>query len=644
MNPSREIDSAARLEVGKTGRPATVSLDVPRGVTALVDDDPANRAAAFDAIRFALGGPEPISTAPSGERVVRLTLGEKTYERVTDGSEEVRSRAGPQRPERRPHASEFAFLHGSSGVRRGATSEDGLRDLLVSTARRRESENADPGGSRTSRATDQRRARASALERRLTTLREQRETLRDQIESMSADVRAAFTHLEREESTSVAGAAPGDPPDASSSEIREAIRRLVEGRAAISAKREGVAAIEDELADDRRALADRSAGSPDREAAVTEELADAREEKQRLDQEIRDVRNVMRISETLLDEDGSDVLSAVETGRSTPSAAGDAGNSRTVSCWACGTNVQPSRIEHALETLRTVLSRKLDEADRIEGRIAELQSAKRRAEDERSEREALRNRIGDAESEIREIEGEIDHLAERNADRLHDIARARAGTVGQSDAGLPDPDRKLMRLLLELHRAETKLDDATKRIDAVERERRAIDPYDEPREPPLDSSNASPEPIADVESHLLPQFNTTMDVLLRKLDARPFERIRIVRRRSSDSGSGTRAFQLEVGRGADRDDAVPVSSLCAAEREVATLIFGLACYLVRGTYEDVPLLALDAVGSLEPGQVETLVEYFAGFVDYLLVGAPPAAARTIGDETVRLPNGHSIFE
>lgn len=638
MSSPRKIDHVGRLEVESTDADGGVSIGISRGGTAIVDADPANRTAVLDAIQFALGRSDARSLDDFDDSVIRLTLRENTFEREPIRNEEGNDSRGSEQFARGLSPGQFAFLHRSSSVRTAAADPESLRDVILSSARlsRPESETDEPS---TDRAINHQLSRTHSLRHELDALRDQQGTLRDQIERMETELSTRSDDIERDETGPIDGTDPDPQTETAGSEIRTTIEDLVELRDALSAKENRLSALRSELASHRRELSELPVDSPDAVDELGEELVEARKEKQRLDQEIQNVQHVIQFNRDILEGNENDVLSDVDTADDVPKSADESASDATVSCWVCHSEVPSSRIETGLDSLQTILSKKLAKADQVENRIDELQSAKRDAADEQQRRQKLRNRVTEIESEIEQIEADVDTLTERNAALVDEITRFDTEISGSGGDPRGSSCEELLQLVLELDRAETKFDDVSQRIEELEAELLEKERLQRKRDADSDRAPASERNWAEIESRLVPEFNTTMDILLQRVDYRPLDRVWI----DCQSAAGAQApptFRLKARRRSDapNGEGTPVSSLRDADREVATLLFGLAGYLVHEVHADLEVLLIDSVECIGSRQVEELVEYLSGFVDYLVVGLPPGDAENVGVETVRLPD------
>ena len=99
--------------------------------------------------------------------------------------------------------------------------------------------------------------------------------------------------------------------------------------------------------------------------------------------------------------------------------------------------------------------------------------------------------------------------------------------------------------------------------------------------------------------------------------------------RTGRGGTAETAFELHVVRNTETGVAYEdtVDHLSESEREVTGLVFALAGYLVHGLYDDVPFTLLDSLEAIDSKRIASLVDYFAQFVDHLVVALLPEDAQ-----------------
>lgn len=129
-----------------------------------------------------------------------------------------------------------------------------------------------------------------------------------------------------------------------------------------------------------------------------------------------------------------------------------------------------------------------------------------------------------------------------------------------------------------------------------------------------------------------------MDAVLDILEYDNLERIWL-ERREKEVREGRRkvtrsVFELHIVRqttgGATYEDTI--GHLSESEREVAGLIFALAGYLAHELYETVPFMCLDSLEAIDSTRIAMLVDYLAGFSDYLLLALLPEDAAALDEE------------
>ena len=79
-----------------------------------------------------------------------------------------------------------------------------------------------------------------------------------------------------------------------------------------------------------------------------------------------------------------------------------------------------------------------------------------------------------------------------------------------------------------------------------------------------------------------------------------------------------------------------ITNLSESEREVTGLIFALAGYLAHEVYETVPFMLIDSLEAIDADRVSRLVDYFAGYSDFLVVALLTEDAQALPDSYDRI--------
>ena len=100
----------------------------------------------------------------------------------------------------------------------------------------------------------------------------------------------------------------------------------------------------------------------------------------------------------------------------------------------------------------------------------------------------------------------------------------------------------------------------------------------------------------------------------------------------------TLGIELDPGAvtyaGTTYEDAI--TNLSESEREVTGLIFALAGYLAHEVYETVPFMLLDSLEAIDSDRISRLVDYFAGYSDFLVVALLTEDAQALSDSHNRI--------
>ena len=148
--------------------------------------------------------------------------------------------------------------------------------------------------------------------------------------------------------------------------------------------------------------------------------------------------------------------------------------------------------------------------------------------------------------------------------------------------------------------------------------------------------------IERIEQQAIEGFNDHMDTVLETLDYENIARIWL-ERTEQEVREGRRkvtksVFELHIIRqtesGTTYEDSI--TNLSESEREVTGLIFALAGYLAHEVYETVPFMLIDSLEAIDSDRISRLVDYFAGYSDFLVVALLTEDAQALDDSYDRI--------
>jgi chromosome segregation ATPase len=333
--------------------------------------------------------------------------------------------------------------------------------------------------------------------------------------------------------------------------------------------------------------------------AVESQLAEAREELDGLERDAEVLQSVYSATEMVLAENRLDLLTDIDRG-----LAGD-----SVTCWTCGSEADRTDIEGRLDAL----------GDRIGDLRAQIESRRETVEHLEARSEEItqsRRRKRDLESEVAELEGKLADKRQQLDDARERRERARgridelADEVDEAVEEITDVESDIKYREAELKEVRDERDSLERRADRVET---LSDEQASIREDIEELRNRKDE----IKYETREAFDEAMDDILVRFDT-GFEGARL-----------TPNFDLVVAR--DGREA-SLDALSEGELELIGFVAALAGHEAFGVAETVPVMLVDGVGALDEDNLQALVEYLQGRVEYLVFTAYPEYTTFDGNE------------
>jgi predicted nucleic acid-binding Zn-ribbon protein len=190
------------------------------------------------------------------------------------------------------------------------------------------------------------------------------EETRDQLAATEAELDAADATIEetREEQAEL---------KTKLEELRDARDRLETIRYEIDTQEESITSLRQERTSLKDGRADLSEPDPDHIAELDAEITRLRNRKQRLQSEITELQNTIQFNEETLEGglDWTERHDASQDGAVTDQLLED---SKTVTCWTCGSDIEDVQIRPTLDHLRERRQEKLDTIRTLEDQLEEL--------------------------------------------------------------------------------------------------------------------------------------------------------------------------------------------------------------------------------------------------------------------------------
>lgn len=630
----------ATVYVENIGGIHQTSVSFEPGVTILVGRNTTNRTSFLQAVMAGLGSTNVTMKGDADHAEVKLELGDKTYSQVFSREE------GKVKPHGDPYLDDpkladlFAFLLESNEARRAVATNGDLRELIMRPVDTEEIQ------SEITRLQDRRESLRADLE----TIDDQKGSLRrleDRQDSLKAEIEDTKAQLEETEAELNAADTDLETRREEQSELEDRLAELREKRAEVDDVRYKLETEQEslqELRTERREAEEnlKTLGKPETDVGeINSRLSDLRERKAELETQVNELQSLIQFNENMLDGEG-EVARPTDLGAETEGELTAQLLNDKITCWTCGSAVDPDQIESTVEQLRERSRSKVGEVDQLEHEIEELQSEKREIKQARRDRERIEQRLNELDTEIQTTEEAIDDLRSRRERLTGEIERIE-DTIDEleNDAydTVLDLHKTANKLEYELGRLESDLEDVENEITEAE----ARISKEGEIEAELDSVNEQIERqrsrIERIERESVEEFNEHMESILDRLDYENIERIWIERQvRTERHNESISVFELHVIRTTDSGAAYEdtIHHLSESEREVTGLVFALAGYLVHEVYETVPFMLLDSLEAIDSERIAALINYFSAYSQYVLAALLPEDASALDDSYTRI--------
>lgn len=601
------------ISISNVGGIESLDASFEEGVTLVAAPNASNKTSLLKALAFALGADDVPIRSGATEASVTLSLDGRTVTRTaTRHGVGTRVAGEPWLSEDATEGFEtvcalLEFNALRTAVRQGEDVEPALKAPIDFDALEREQ----------SRLLGEKRSLATELE--------ELGDVEDRFEAVTTDLEAARERRADLETRLDDLEAARD--EASLDEDLEELRsRRTELLSAKQETLERVGAIEDAIErhrSERAELEERIAElEADRTAADVEAL---RDERDRLQRDLEELVDKVELLQSVLTAN-REMLASEHTGAvdRQHELSGD-----TVACWTCGAPAAVPEIEDTLSELQELVEaekrRKRDRQPRIEELEAAIQDA-RRTESEleqlRADRRRIEGRIEDRQASLVTQSDRLAELDEELEAVTAELEAARQASSEQSDElSSSIEEARVEKQVLE--REIGRLESQREELDAQRDRKRQLETEIEALSEEIASIT---DRLESMEERLRTRFNEAMDDLLVALDFDGIARIWL-------DGEFEVVVAREVGGSVQRDS---VGNLAESERELVGLVLGFAGYEAYDLAEDVPVVLLDSLGSLDNDRVERLIDYMRSAPRYLVAAAHPDTADSMGTDGLSL--------
>jgi chromosome segregation ATPase len=642
---TKKVESIGSLSVRNIGGIDETELTFEPGVTILSGRNATNRTSLLQSIMAALGSDNVSIKADADEAHVELTLDGDTYTRTLHRRNGTVQTGGDPYLEDATVADLFAFLLESNEARRAVVTDADLRDIIMRPV------DTDEIQAEIDQLLDERRQISDdlddldSLKNRLPSLEEERTQLENQIEEKQAELEDLEADIEERDADVEQSRDDKAELEDTLEDLRSKRSELENVRYELETEEDSLESLQtekQEVTDEYDALPETPAGDLDE---IESKIDNLRAEKQTLESEVNELQSVIGFNQDMLEDAGNGVFDALQTSAESDDVTDELLPDETVTCWTCGSDVEADQIETTVEKLQELSKDTVSEINDLDAELDELKEQRRERKDQQRQRERLERRQRELESEIGDTEGRIERLSERRDDLREEIKAVEAEVEeleDESNEELLELHKEANQLEYDLGSLESDLERVEDNIENIEVRLDEEADLKNRREEVNDEIEELRTKIERIEQQAIEGFNEHMDTVLETLDYENIARIWL-ERTEQEVREGRRkvtksVFDLHIIRqtesGTTYEDAI--TNLSESEREVTGLIFALAGYLAHEVYETVPFMLLDSLEAIDSDRISRLVDYFAGYSDFLVVALLTEDAQALPDTHNRI--------
>lgn len=635
---AEQIVSKSRLTVRNIGGINQADVVFEPGVTVLAGRNATNRTSLLQALMAALGSDSVSIKADADEAEVELDLEGKTYTRT------LKQQNGMTRGDGNPYLQDptlaelFAFLLGSNRARQAVLTDADLREIIMDPVDTREIQEEIDQLLEDRRQVSKKLDELGSLKDRLPSLEEERQRLQDQIEDKRTELQEVEAEIDaRDEDV-------GQSREEQAA-LEEKLETLREKRSTLEDVRYELDTEEDsldtlrkekqEVEQEYEELPDRPAGNLDEIESRIDEL---RAEKQELESELNELQSVISFNQERLDDADTDSFGLLQDEDESAEVTDELLPDKTINCWTCGSKVDATQVESTIQKLRELSQETFAEINDIEERLAELNEKQRERRDQQRRRERLERQKQKIADDIEETEGRLDTLKKRREKLRTEVEGIEEDVESlENDAyeEILDLHKEANQLEYDLGTLENDLERVEDNIISIEDRLDEETDLQARREAINSEIEELRMKVEQIEQQAIEEFNEHMETILELLEYNNLARIWLERTetevREGRKKVSKSVFDLHIIRQTDSGTTYEdtVDHLSESEREVTGLIFALAGYLAHEVYDTVPFMLLDSLEAIDSNRIATLVEYFEGYSDYLVVALLPDDASAV---------------
>ncbi len=649
MSIERASRSGFELQAKNIGGIDETTVEFRPGVTILEGRNASNRTSLLQALMTALGSTDVSIKADASYGEVTLRIDGETYtRRLSRETSGIHASGEPYLDD--PETAElFGFLLESNEARQAVISGGDLRDIImrpVDTAKinaeiadlQRERERLEEKLA----AIEEQKGKLPALEQRRTELQTEIAAKEEAIQQKNAELESADTEITETQ-------AEKSELEQKLETLRSLRSELEDVRYDIETQRERKEALREERREVEEQLDDLDETPAGELEDVETRIEHIAERKATLEADLDEIRSVIEFNEEILKGDAPAFVDEVaEVANGTEDAlTTQLLDDEEVTCWTCGSSVDPASIKGTIDRLRELNRSKFGEFKDLKTELSELKRERQRLRQAQRKRNRLERRLAELDTDIETTDETLKRYQKRREDLTREVTEIEETVEALEEnvySDLLDMHREANQLEYELERLEADLQEVNKEIENLEESISREDDLRTQRETVQSDITDLRTKIERIEQAAVDRFNESMETVLRLLDYDNLARIWIEpsEREVHEGRAKTtkRYFELHIVRTSDSGTTYEdtVDHLSESEREVTGLVFALAGYLAHDVAEQVPFLLLDSLEAIDSERIAELLEYLSDHAEHLIVALLPEDADAIDDRHQRITN------
>jgi predicted nucleic acid-binding Zn-ribbon protein len=649
MSETEQRVSYAQLEVKNIGGIEESTVEFSQGVTILVGRNATNRTSLLQAIMAGVGSNKITLNSEASRGSVELTVDGKSYKRTFRRENDSIITNGDVYLEDPTLVDLFGFLLERNEARQAVAQGDDLRDLIMRPVDTAEIKSRI---SQLQTDKDQIKSKISDIEQskgRLPELEREATQIRDNLSSRRGELAEIKKKIESHDEDIESKNEQKEKLENKLGKLSDVRNKLERTRQNLETQRSSIDALREERESLKTALEEHQSIPAGRLEQINDELQRLRSDQATLEDAIDQLQTVIQFNQDVL-QDGSDVFAELyeddETDEEVTNHLLNAGGDDDLICWTCGTDITADQVEDMVERLQEVHKVKMSDRSDLQEEISDLQTERSQLKKQQRRQEDQRSQLADIGTELEERRDRISDLENRRDD-LRDTVEGLESEVEKlrsddDQSELVQLHKEANKLELAIERLEDDLEDITDEITQIEDQLGNRDSLEAQREELTTEIKQLRTRIERLEKNAIDQFNTHMETILDLLEYDNLTRVWLERTETKQTrgpgGETAAGFDLHVVRETNEGTVYEdtVQHLSESEREVVGLVFALAGYLVHDLHEKCPFLLLDSIEAIDSQRIETLIEYFAEYPEYLIVALLDEDARHLSKEYQRI--------